>query len=165
MNKRKTYYDSIDKETTMQEMKEQLLFLKQYTQSLRFQSVVYGTKGKSLQVEDGLVDYLHYSKSVIRAHKKKTSPRKDPIIDAMMKQKRHQELEKKRDEQAYFLLEGISQMEIRERDLLLDVYVRQYAKQVVFRNQGNIVESTYHRRLRKAYLQLAIILHIETFEI
>ena len=76
----------------------------------------------------------------------------------MDKMQRHKEYLQNRDERAYILLGGIAQLKEQEAQLLLDVYVRQYDKQRILLRLGGVVESTYHRRLKKALLHLALVL-------
>lgn len=165
MKKEVSYEERIDRSTTAKVMKQQMLFLKHYVASLRFHSVLYGEETQHLQVEDELVDYLHYSKSVIQAQRKKSYQEKeDAIVEAMMRQQKDQAYLAERDEHAYLLLQGIAQLENQDREALLNVYVRQIPMQTILLRQG-IVESTYHRHLQRAYVHLAIILHKEVLQI
>ena len=60
------YEPCVDEAQTIRNMKRQLLFLKQYTASLRLHSVLYGEDCVQLQVEDELSDYLNYTRSIVQ---------------------------------------------------------------------------------------------------
>lgn len=158
----KNYDDSIDVKETVKVMKKRLQFLKQYSATLRLHSALYAQKGEELRVEDNLLDYLHYSKSILHANGKTAyATSENAVLIAMEKQRRDKIKAEQRDKQAYILLEGIKQLPPMERLLLLDVYVRQFDKVIILQHQGDIVESTLHRRIRRACLHLAIILQME----
>ena len=105
-------------------MKRQLLFLKQYTASLRLHSVLYGEDCVQLQVEDELSDYLNYTRSIVQTSRNGGYVHRDPVLDAMERQRRAREKVMEQDQRAYVLLQGILQLEEQEKELLLDVYVR-----------------------------------------
>lgn len=161
----KTYDETIDVKETVRAMKKHLLFLKQYSATLRLHSALYAQQGEELHIDDNLVDYLHYSKSIIHANGNHAyTINENEILTAMEKQRRNKKKAEQRDKQAYLLLEGIKQLSSDERSLLLDVYVRQLDKAIVLQHQGDVVESTLHRRLRRACLHLAMILQIEVIK-
>ena len=54
----------IQKQIT-QQIKKEMLFLQRYAEELRLHSVLYEEDGRHLQIEDELVDYLHYTRSVL----------------------------------------------------------------------------------------------------
>lgn len=161
----KLYEELIDVNETVKVMKKRLQFLKQYSAGLRLHSALYAEQGNELQVEDSLVDYLHYSKSILCANKKPTyGSKENEILIAMEKQQKAKLKAEQRDQQAYILLEGIKQLHENEKQLLLDIYVKQLDRRIILHHQGDIVESTMHRRLRKACLHLAQILHMEILQ-
>lgn len=149
----------IDEKRTVHEMKNRLQYLKYYCANIRLHSVLYGDEQEELYVEDGVQDYLHYTKSIVHIDTKKTYLRHDPIVKAMAKQDQQKEALTRRDASAYVLLQGIAQLSQVERELLLDTYVRQLDRNVMMTKAGGIAESTYHRRLHKAILHLAIVMH------
>lgn len=154
--------ERINEAASIRAVKERMHFLKQYTASLRLHSILYAQDGEGLQVEDNLVDYLHYTRSMLRATEKQGYYEKgNAVLNAMELQARDKRKAAQKDRQAYILLEAIKQLKGLERDLLLDIYVKQVDKEIILRHQGNIVESTFHRRLRKACLHLAFLLQIE----
>lgn len=159
------YEEQINIKETVRDMKKRLQFLKQYTAGLRLYSAIYSQQGTELQVEDSLVDYLHYSKSILCANRKPTYGMKEnEILVAMEKQQKDKKKAEQRDYQAYILLEGIKQLHAKEKQLLLDIYVKQLDKRIILLHQGDVVESTMHRRVRKACLHLAQILHMEILQ-
>ena len=83
------------------------------------------------------------------------------MLEAMERQRRARERVQKQDQKAYVLLQGILQLKDLEKELLLDLYVRGLERSLVLRHQGDIVESTLNRRLRRACLHLAVLLHQE----
>ena len=156
------YFDSIDVEATCQYMKGELLFLKQYAKRLRLQSALYGEETSSLQVEDELVDYMHYTKSIVHTgsgHKEK----QDAVLRAMEQRQRVRSQQLAQDERAYMLLQAILQLDKQKQELLLDMYVRGLPRPMILRHQGDVVESTLNRRLRRSYVQLAVLLKQEVY--
>lgn len=141
------YEPCVDEAQTIRNMKRQLLFLKQYTASLRLHSVLYGEDCVQLQVEDELSDYLNYTRSIVQTSRNGGYVHRDPVLDAMERQRRARE----------------KVME-QEKELLLDVYVRGLKRELVLRHQGDIVESTLNRRLRRACLHLAALLHLQVLK-
>lgn len=144
-------------------MKQQMQFLKQYSAQLRLYSTLYGTNETTLQVEDNLVDYLHYTSSIIHCNTKSHS-RKDPYLKAMERQEQRHLYETKQEKHAFELLQSIQHLKKQEADLLFDLYVRCYSRVVIMQRQGNIVESTLNRRLNQALLHLALLLCVEIYE-
>ncbi|MEG0735729.1 MAG: elastin [Longicatena sp.] len=158
----KTY---IDEKATVKDMKQRLEYLRYYSAGVRLQSILYGEYDSTLRIEDEIGDYLQYTKSVVQIDRNASyHERENVVLQAMHRQQKHKEQLQKRDLQAYILLEGIAQMKKSERELLFDVYVRQRSKQQVMKELGGIVESTYHRKLHKAMLHLALILHYEIYK-
>lgn len=160
-----TYMDQIDKGKTIAYMKKHLAFLKQYSASKRLE----GYESEPIhtqQVEDGAIDYLQYTRSVIQVSSSvqvDQSGRK--LLDAIQRKdeenKIRREEAEQRDKLAYRFLQGIALLEKMECELLQDIYVRGLERKVVLARHGYIVESTLNRRLAKAYVNLAIILHME----
>ena len=144
------YEPCVDEAQTIRNMKRQLLFLKQYTASLRLHSVLYGEDCVQLQVEDELSDYLNYTRSIVQTSRNGGYVHRDPVLDAMERQRRAREKVMEQEEQ--------------EKELLLDVYVRGLKRELVLRHQGDIVESTLNRRLRRACLHLAALLHLQVLK-
>ena len=155
------YEPCVDENQTVHNMKRQLRFLKQYTASLRLHSALYGEESVQLQVEDELSDYLNYTRSIVQTSKNSSYVHTDPVLEAMERQRRARERVQKQDQKAYVLLQGILQLKDLEKELLLDLYVRGLERSLVLRHQGDIVESTLNRRLRRACLHLAALLHQE----
>ena len=113
-----------------------------------------------------MVDYLHYTRSILHASEKQGYCNKgSAVINAMELQQKDKQKTAQKDRQAYILLEAIKQLKDMERDLLLDIYVKQVDKKLILQHQGSIVESTFHRRLRKACLHLSLTLQIEILHI
>ena len=148
-------YES-DEEKMLQTLKQEMEFLRYYCANMRLKSLLR-EKGEALQVEDDIMDYLHYSKSVISL-KRQQGKEENYVLSSMEKMQKHKEDLQSRDERAYILLGGIAQLKEQEAQLLLDVYVRQYDKKKILQRLGGVVESTYHRRLKKALLHLALVL-------
>lgn len=154
----------MDERATVQIMKKQLHELKIYCANMRLQSILYGDEEERLQVEDEIGNYLHYSKSIVQVSKQKQYDKKDPVLQALHRQQKHQEIMQERDASAYVLLQGIAQLSEKEKELLFDVYIRQYSRDRIRAKEGGIVESTYHRRLHKAILNLAQIMNCVIYE-
>lgn len=85
------YEQCVDEAQTIRTMKRQLLFLKQYTASLRLHSVLYGEECVQLQVEDELSDYLNYTRSIVQTSKNGGYVHRDPVLEAMERQRRAKE--------------------------------------------------------------------------
>ena len=85
------YEPCVDEAQTIRNMKRQLLFLKQYTASLRLHSVLYGEDCVQLQVEDELSDYLNYTRSIVQTSRNGGYVHRDPVLDAMERQRRVRE--------------------------------------------------------------------------
>ena len=158
------YEPCVDEAQTIRNMKRQLLFLKQYTASLRLHSLLYGEDCVQLQVEDELSDYLNYTRSIVQTSRNGGYVHRDPVLDAMERQRRVREKVMEQDQRAYVLLQGILQLEEQEKELLLDLYVRGLKRELVLRHQGDIVESTLNRRLRRACRHLAALLHLQVLK-
>jgi hypothetical protein len=140
-----------EKEYIHKEMKKKMKQLQKYTATLRLRSILYDESNRSLEVEDDLVDYLNYTKSIINcSSSRKTYYSGDPVLSAMEKRHKNQQERKKQDEDFYVLLLAIQQLPELERNLLFDLYVRNLDKKVIELRQGGIVESTLHRRLNRA---------------
>lgn len=154
----------INRKRTVSYMKQEMEQLSHYCATLRLQSVLYGEDHTVLQVEDDITDYLHYSRSVVHIPRKPLKSLNEPVLEAILRKQRHSEIIQQRDANAYILLEGIVQLQDSQRQLLLDVYVRQLSRTQIMQQAGGIVESTYHRRLQKALIELAILLHREIYE-
>ena len=105
------YEPCVDEAQTIRNMKRQLLFLKQYTASLRLHSVLYGEDCVQLQVEDELSDYLNYTRSIVQTSRNGGYVHRDPVLDAMERQRRAREKVMEQDQRAYVLLQGILQLE------------------------------------------------------
>lgn len=159
-----THMSEINIKETIKFMKKELNDVKNYSATIRLQSILYGEYNEILQVEDEVSDYVHYTKSIVQASKTRYHDKKDVVLDAMMRQQRHHETMKLRDAQSYVVIQGIAQLEKKERELLFDIYVRQHSRAYIMNKEGGIVESTYHRRVKKAMLNLAIILHREIYQ-
>lgn len=154
---------NIDDKKTIAMMKQQMQFLKQYCAQLRLYSTLYEEHTTSLQVEDSLVDYLHYTSSIIHCNTMNHT-RKDPYLKAMERQEQRHLHETKQEKHVYELLQSIHHLKKQEADLLFDFYVRCYSRHVIMQRQGEIVESTLNRRLNQALLHLAILLCMEIYE-
>lgn len=131
-------------------VKKELLFLKQYAANLRMHSALYGSKEEALYVEDELINYMRYTKSIIDCTSQPRNYEENAVIKAMMKREKLQQLRKEQDYRAYILMKALEQLPPLENKLLIDVYVRCLPKQIILRHQGEVVESTYYRRLNKA---------------
>lgn len=149
---------AIDRRATMLDMRARLHYLKYYCMNIRLQSMLYGDEAGALRVEDGLEDYICYTKSIVQVKRQRTAQWHDPVLNALQKQQKDKDVLAKRDATAYVLLQGIAQLKEKERELLLDIYVRQYDRKTIMAKAGGIVESTYHRRLHQALIHLAILL-------
>ena len=141
MEKTEFFNETMDVEATCQHMKRELLFLKEYAKRLRLQSALYGEDTPPLLVEDELVDYMHYTKSIVhtgKGHKEK----KDAVLRAMEQRQRMRNRQLAQDEHAYILLQAILQLDVQKKELLIDMYVRDLPRAVILRHQGDVVEST-----------------------
>lgn len=134
---------TLRQDKTLYRMKQEMLFLKQYSAQLRLHSVLYDIEQPSLQIEDELKDYLQYTDSML----------KQPHIDMQQQKQR-----------AYRLMQGMRQLSKQEETLLFDMYVRNYERKVILHRQGGIVESTLRRRLNKALMRLATLLCMEIYD-
>lgn len=130
------------------DMKKRLLELQTYMRKLRLQSAIYDTNDVQLQVNDDLMDYMHYTKSVIDC-RKRTMVYEDPIVYAMDQQQKQQAYQRKQEFECLCLLKAIHQLPIIYRQLLLDYYVRGVHRFHIMQQLG-IVESTFYRRHQKA---------------
>lgn len=154
----------IKEDETIREMKKKLMFLRTYAASLRLYSNFEETP-HGLQVEDGLMEYLHYSRSIVQSNGKKGGYSSyDPVLEAMMKQEAHSQQRARKDQLAYLLMQGIRQLPSPLDQLLQDLYIKDLDKALILHHQGDIVESTMNRRVRKALLQLALILQMEILQ-
>lgn len=138
-------------------MKEKMKHLQQYTESLRIRSVLYGEEDTSLHIEDELVDYLHYTKSVIDCSKNTNYIYKNSVLDAMERKEKTKEILLKQDREAYILLYSMQELPKLEKELLQDLYIRKVNRKMIAHHQGDIVESTLNRRIRKALLHMYIL--------
>lgn len=134
------------------QMKKEMEFLKQYTQELRIHSALYSNNSSSLQIEDDVVDYLHYTKSIIHVSNDQQN-HYEPVLKAMERMDYVNNKKNERHLHAYVLLQIIMQLPVLEKELLLDLYVRNLNKKVILLHQGDIVESTLYRRLQRALLR------------
>lgn len=140
-----------EKEYIHKEMKKKMKQLQKYTATLRLRSVLYDEESKTLEIQDNLVDYLNYTKSIIYcSSNRKVYYGNDPVLTAMEKRRKRQEDRKRQDKELYVLLLAMKQLPELEKNLLFDLYVRNLDKKVVEMRQGGIVESTLHRRLNRA---------------
>ena len=137
----------------IRQVKKELLFLKQYAANLRMHSALYGGKEEMLYVEDELVDYLHYTRSIIDCSHH-PHHYENPLLKAMIKKEQAQQLKKEQDYRAYMIMQALEQLEPLEKRLLMDVYIKSLPKSLILRHQGEVVESTYYRRLNKACIHL-----------
>ena len=96
------YEPCVDEAQTIRNMKRQLLFLKQYTASLRLHSVLYGEDCVQLQVEDELSDYLNYTRSIVQTSRNGGYVHRDPVLDAMERQRRAREKVMEQDQGPMF---------------------------------------------------------------
>ena len=148
--------DTLSKEM-IKEMKKEMLFLKAYIKKLRMYSVLYNDQFEPLKVEDQLTDYIHYTKSVIDCRRNNHNY-ENPILKAMERLEIKRNQEEKAHAHAYLILSAIEQLSTKERNLLLDHYIREYNKEIICMRQGDIVLSTFYRRLDRALLHLYVIL-------
>lgn len=145
-------------ENEIKAVKKELLFLKQYAANLRMHSAVYGKKDQMLYVEDELVNYLHYTRSIIDCTRGYHNNGENVIIEAMMKRDKIKRIRKEHDSRAYVLMKALEQLSPSENQLLTDVYIRSLPKKVILRHQGEVVDSTFYRRINKACYQLYLLL-------
>lgn len=137
-------------------MQQRLIELKEYMRTLRLQSAIYDTKDEQLQVQDDLMEYVHYTKSVIDC-RKRTVIYEDPVLYAMEKQEQHHQYQKQQQFRFLCLLQAIYQLPSQDCQLLLDYYVRDVHRYQIMNHLG-IVESTFYRRHEKALLRLSSLL-------
>ena len=95
----------------------------------------------------------------LRANKNKIAKQ----IGALMGQGKKDEAEEMKKQVAEQSAR-LAALEEQEKELLLDVYVRGLKRELVLRHQGDIVESTLNRRLRRACLHLAALLHLQVLK-
>ena len=79
-------YES-DEEKMLQTLKQEMEFLRYYCANMRLKSLLR-EKGEALQVEDDIMDYLHYSKSVISL-KRHQGKEENYVLSAMDKMQKH----------------------------------------------------------------------------
>lgn len=157
-------HKKMDQKKTMIVMKKEMMFLKQYSAQLRLHSVLYHQDHTTLQVEDGLLEYLHYTTSILRCTQA-PKQRKDVYLEAMQRQEKKQQEKSRQEQRAYVLLQGIHQLSLLEEELLFDLFVRNYERKVIMLRQGDIVESTLRRRMNRALMKLAVLLCMEVYEV
>lgn len=138
----------------LKEMKLKMKRLQKYAAGLRLRSVLYDEGANALEVQDELIDYLNYTGSILHCSGKGGWIKKDVLLDAIQKQDMHKKRMQKQNEELYMLLQAMYQLPKQEQDLLFDLYVRGLDKKVILFRQGGIVESTLHRRKKKALLHL-----------
>lgn len=144
--------DSVKEKATVKKMQKQCLFLKNYLASLRLQSILYDCEENALRVEDERAMYV--SNTHDQTNKRDNSTYNAQImIEHMKKQPSDQHAI-----QASILLKAIRQLPQPHQQLLIDIYVLQLDKSQVLVHCGNIVDSTFHRRLKKALISLANVL-------
>ena len=134
-------------------MKEEMEFLRRYTRQLRVQKSLYGQNVVELEANDDIMDYLSYTKSIIDVTNT-TRGSVEPAFEAMKRKQSVQVYLEKRNQHAYMLMQAIKGLDSKDRSLLLDVYVKNLDRKVILYRHGDIVESTYYRRLDKALLAL-----------
>lgn len=135
-------------------MKKKLQGLSAYMAALRLRSVLYDETERVLEVQDDLSDYLQYTKSILSCRHHAHTYKEEPVLAAMQRREARKERLQKEEQEALLLLHGIDQLPPQEQSLLFDLYVRRYDRRVVMHRQGDIVESTLHRRLHRALLHL-----------
>lgn len=131
-------------------VKQELLQLKDYVSKVHFYSTV---QQDSLRVEDDLVSYLHYTKSIVAVNETRNT-RFEPVLEAMEMQYRSRKEVSKLHQRMYAMLQAIDHLPSAEKELLVDIYIRGYDKKTIYRHQGQIVESTYYRRMNRACLHV-----------
>lgn len=132
-------------------VKEQLILLKDYVSKVHFYATLQ--EDENFHVEDDLVSYLHYTKSIVSLQGVNNT-RFEPVLQAMEMQYQSKKEVSKLHQRMYALLQAIDHLPHLEKELLVDVYIRGYDKQTIYRHQGQIVESTYYRRMNRACLHV-----------
>lgn len=151
----------IDEKKTIAHMKDELLFLREYVAQMRLHSML-DEREDILKIEDNLVDYLHYTSSVINCSKQPRQ-QKNAYLQAMERQALKRQYKEQSANKVYTLLSAMEQLPASEKNLLQDRYIRNLSTKAIQMRQGDIVESTLHRRLHRAYLHLAALLCDEIY--
>ena len=135
-------------------VKQELLFLKDYVAKTHYYQMLEEQLQVDYQVqEDDLLSYLHYTRSIVSATKQ-ARMRYEPVLEAMQMQYQSKQQADYAHKRSYVLLQAMNQLPKKEKDLLGDIYIRQLDKKTIYRHQGEIVESTYYRRMNRACLHL-----------
>lgn len=138
----------------VQAMKSEMKFLSGYVKNLRMYSILYDTQDqKGLMVNDSIMDYLHYTRSVIDC-RKQNHVHNNPILVAMEEIEKQNSRLNSEHARAYLDLSAIEQLHNDQRQLLLDYYIRDLDKKVICQRCGDITRSTFYRRLNKALANL-----------
>lgn len=154
----------VDNNKTVKLMKEHLIFLKKHVANYRIHNALYGIENENLLVEEDVCDYLQYTKSIINSTKQTFDDYHNPVLEDREQQKKVKQRLIEQDKKAYVLLQGILHLDKKERELLMDLYVRGLDRHIVLRHQGDVVNSTLDRRIRRACLHLAELLCIQIYE-
>lgn len=136
----------------IREVQKRLLGLKEYMRKLRLQSAIYDMEEEQLQVEDDIMEYIHYTKSMIDCRKRITVY-ENPIIYAIEQQEIKQANRRKYQFECLCVLKAIYQLPNLYKELLLDYYVRDLHRFQIMK-RFEIVESTFYRRHQKALEKL-----------
>ncbi len=144
--------------TNIKEIQKRLIGLKEYMRKLRLQSAIYDMEEEQLQVEDDIMEYIHYTKSMIDCRKRITVY-EDPIIYAIDQQEKELANRKKHQFECLCVLKAIYQLPTMYSELLLDYYVRDLHRFQIMQRCG-IVESTFYRRHQKALEKLVELLGV-----
>ncbi len=136
------------------EMKNEMMFLKGYVKNLRMYSILYDNQEeKGLMINDSIMDYLHYTRSVIDC-RKQNRVQNNPILIAMEQIEKQNSRISAEHARAYIDLSAIEQLHHNQSQLLIDYYIRDLDKEVICKRCGDITRSTFYRRLNKALASL-----------
>lgn len=142
----------VDEKATIEKMKQVMRFLSEYAWMINDQDAL---------VEDGpdILDFLSYTRSVIDVGNRQL--KQEPSILHAMEQRDEALLrQEQRLKRLELLLYSISFLPIKEKKCILLKYVQHYPMhQIAIRLDVSM--STANRILRKAYLHLAQLLHME----
>lgn len=144
------YEDCIDKKKTIRRMKRYLEFLSKHMSSAGYQD--YLRQYPSV-IKENIADYV-WSKDG------KDIAFRVAVFDDVSYEDVMEERKKKREMQVRWLFYGLQQLPVKQRAYVLERYVYHMETKAILQRHG-IVESTLNRNLRKAYLDLAIILKLE----